>query len=174
MCLLILSYSALKVKNAKGRFMKYLTSYSMTRFLLSLLIVCLSHACRRDPAINIPPPNLEQLYGTWDWVITSGGLAGLTITPASEGVTRSIKFEANGQYTSFQNTELADQSYYVLRENTTYVTGKTIYFVDYISSGKKSEAKFHINEYIQFIGPDTLILSQAYISDGFASVYVRK
>ena len=35
---------------------------------------------------------VELLYGTWDWTYAVGGIAGVTLTPASEGFTRQVVF----------------------------------------------------------------------------------
>jgi len=45
----------------------------------------------------------SQLYHPWEWVRSSGGIAGVIMTPASEGYTQSIDFEENGTYTKYRN-----------------------------------------------------------------------
>jgi len=45
----------------------------------------------------------SQLYYTWEWVRSSGGIGGVVMTPASAGYTQSIDFEENGSYTIYRN-----------------------------------------------------------------------
>jgi hypothetical protein len=37
-------------------------------------------------------PELEGIYGTWDWIRAVGGIAGREITPESEGYTMTVRF----------------------------------------------------------------------------------
>lgn len=46
---------------------------------------------------------LSQLYHTWEWVQSSGGVGGVLTTPASAGYSQSIDFEENGSYTIYRN-----------------------------------------------------------------------
>jgi hypothetical protein len=46
---------------------------------------------------------LRQLYYTWEWVQSIGGIGGVIMNPASEGYTQSIDFEENGSYTKYRN-----------------------------------------------------------------------
>jgi hypothetical protein len=46
---------------------------------------------------------LSQLYHTWEWVRSIGGIGGVVMNPASEGYTQSIDFEENGSYTKYRN-----------------------------------------------------------------------
>jgi hypothetical protein len=46
---------------------------------------------------------LSQLYHTWEWVQSIGGIGGVVMNPASEGYTQSIDFEENGSYTKYRN-----------------------------------------------------------------------
>jgi len=45
----------------------------------------------------------NQLYYTWEWVQSIGGVGGELRTPTSEGYTQSIDFEENGSYTIYRN-----------------------------------------------------------------------
>ena len=50
---------------------------------------------------------ISQLYYTWEWVRSSGGIGGVVMNPASAGYTQSIDFEENGSYTLYRNNLVA-------------------------------------------------------------------
>jgi len=45
----------------------------------------------------------SQLYHTWEWVQSSGGIAGELRTPTSAGYTQAVDFDENGSYTIYRN-----------------------------------------------------------------------
>ena len=66
-------------------------------FLPVLILSLVSASCGSDP-VQPPGPGddgfVELLYGSWDWTYAMGGIAGVTITPASEGYTRRVVISA--------------------------------------------------------------------------------
>ena len=80
----------------------------MKRFM-TVLAVGLACGCS-----SATDPISQQLEGDWDWVESSGGIAGMTHTPASTGETMRLSFSATGI------VELVRDG--VLAAATTYVT----------------------------------------------------
>ncbi len=62
----------------------------MRRFVLLPLVVALA-SCQA----NGTAPNLPDAQGTWEWVTSSGSIAGRTFTPESEGYTLRLEFDGN-------------------------------------------------------------------------------
>ncbi len=57
-------------------------------------------------------PEQEPLVGDWQWVQSSGGIAGLTLTPQSEGYEVLLRFTAAGQAEWWKDGVLTDQTGY--------------------------------------------------------------
>ena len=54
-------------------------------------------------------PGADPLDGSWEWIDASGGIAGTTRTPATEGYTMSVDHRANGgtaRFLVFRNDSL--------------------------------------------------------------------
>ncbi|MDX1396186.1 MAG: hypothetical protein R3195_17530 [Gemmatimonadota bacterium] len=62
--------------------------------LILVVLLAFVAACSDSDPTGPPGPNddefVELLYGSWDWTYAMGGIAGETITPASEGYTRQV------------------------------------------------------------------------------------
>jgi hypothetical protein len=64
---------------------KYFT-FPVLSFVLILTLI----TCKEDEAVI----EGTDLYGKWNWVSSTGGAFGKTLTPASEGYTESMEFKA--------------------------------------------------------------------------------
>jgi hypothetical protein len=69
---------------------------------LALLSLAAGSGCASDPTALFP----ERLEGRWAWTSASGGIAGRTITPATEGYTMEVRFLASGQAQLYRNGAL--------------------------------------------------------------------
>jgi hypothetical protein len=61
---------------------------------LTLVVFLAPAACGSPTASD---ELLETLFGTWSWVQATGGIAGMTRTPVSEGYTRTLTFTRPNQ-----------------------------------------------------------------------------
>lgn len=61
------------------------------------------------------------LIGEWQWLSSSGGIAGQILTPETEQVSRSIIID-NSRVQYFENSKLIKTSNYTLDENTSVLT----------------------------------------------------
>ena len=132
--------------------------------ILAITVLITFVGCRKD--ISLQDPSLEKLFGKWDWVNSSGGIAGGTRTPASEGYTFIIEFSKKGIYKTFKNGEVfwVKQGKFSLEKGTSiYHTGEAN-LINYKDEDRKQEIKF---------AGDTLYLDdQCY--DCYSNVYVKK
>ena len=56
----------------------------------------------------------SQLYYTWEWAQSSGGIGGVVMNPASEGYTQSVDFEENGSYAIYRNNLVVSSGTYTI------------------------------------------------------------
>ena len=132
----------------------------LASLFLILMIGCEDHENIENVTFNSPE---DQIIGKWEWIRTTGGLAGVDETPLSTGKTLQINFESNG---AFVWGPLEDAS----------ITG--MYYLDTVMTIFSSIPLPVINldsnlifEY-KFWGNDSLDLSENYY-DGFNYSFVR-
>jgi hypothetical protein len=102
------------------------------------------------------------LVGTWNWVYSTGGIVGVTQTPASTGETRSVEFSSNGQFQSDINGNLRYGQYQIVTAHS-ILTNSTTNQLHYSSGPNQTFVLAH----------DSLILDdEAY--DGFRTIFVRR
>jgi hypothetical protein len=73
---------------------------SRTRALVlpvALVVLIATSAWASNPTASEGDELPDALFGTWSWVQASGGIAGGTITPESEGYTRTLIFISPNQ-----------------------------------------------------------------------------
>ena len=107
----------------------------------------------------------ESLYGVWIWSESSGGIAGMRLTPITEGYSSVIEFHQSGIYKEYKNEQLEMTSKFTL------TTGNTIYTSE-IANLIEFEA-YPIMQSIEFGKSDTLFLRDECF-DCFVHTYVRK
>ena len=71
--------------------MKSRTQLIITSLLFSTLFLS---ACKKD--IASPSDESKQLFGTWEWIGSSGGITGGGM-PESVDIIHSLEFNKNGQ-----------------------------------------------------------------------------
>ena len=85
-----------------------------TRLFMLVWVVVISGvlfcpACKKSSSSEY-----SQLYYTWEWVRSSGGIGGVEMTPDSEGYNQSIAFEENGTYTIYRNDTVVGSGTYTI------------------------------------------------------------
>jgi hypothetical protein len=127
--------------------------------------------CRKD--ISVPDTNLEKLFGTWNWVQSTGGFGGQTITPTTTGYSQTVEFGKNGINKIYKNGKQQDKYKFTLTLGTSIHSTGLAYLINYKHTGL-----FHYNESItaqsiMFGGQDSLFLCDE-ASDGYDNIYTRK
>jgi hypothetical protein len=75
-------------------------------------------------------PTQELLGGEWEWVGSSGGIAGRSVTPASEGYTVRFAFSGN-QLNIFRNDSLRTTALFTVRgDEVTYQPSISVFGFD--------------------------------------------
>lgn len=90
--------------------------------VLSLLLA----ACRSAGT----DPRVEAITGEYDWIGSTGGIAGRTVTPQSEGYRVRLRFSGN-QVSIFRNDSLMATSLFTIRaDEVTYQPAISIFGFD--------------------------------------------
>ena len=58
----------------------------------------------------------NYVYQTWDWVQSRGGIAGVTLTPASTGYTQRAIYRSDGKYELYRNDSLIQSTTYSISQ----------------------------------------------------------
>jgi hypothetical protein len=134
---------------------------SFFAFMTTSLVNCAGKISEHDSVIR-------KLYGTWDWVESSGGFDGGTITPAKAGFHKSIEFNIDGIYTlSIDGIEKEKTEFSLSKEKSIYAS--SAWTVKY---GTSTEKRSNLQS-IKFGGKDTLFLSDE-CYDCYRHIYTRK
>lgn len=131
-------------------------------FTLIFTVFIFFSACIKE--IQVPHPNLKKVFGKWQWVSSTGGFAGKTITPASEGYPLRVEFRTNGIYRKYKGDTLIEKKKFSFSPETSIHHGKPVWTVSFADSSLKMA--------ISYSGPDTLMLNEQ-VFDGFGHVYAR-
>lgn len=133
-------------------------------FALSLAASFAMTSCDQDaPTPEAPAESL--LVGRWEFIQTSGGIAGYT-TPADPDRKQEIVFGANGNVEFYLNGGLTTTNSYFTFNATSRNTGQPEPFVQY---GPDAGSKLRVQQ----LDASELLLSQDY-ADGFTYHYIRR
>ena len=106
----------------------------------------------------------SMLYHRWEWVQSSGGIAGVVQTPQSEGYTRAIDFTENGFFTVFQDNAVVISSTYTIIRAQSILDNQQYDMIVFDNTLLESAI-------LQLSG-DTLTLREE-VFDGFTHTYRR-
>jgi hypothetical protein len=143
-------------------------------FLMALAFIALPlifSSCRKD--ISLPDPSLDKLFGSWEWVETSGDYGGEIHTPQSDGDTWSIEFNKDGISKQYKNGKKVKKYKFTLSVGTSVLTNANAWFITFDNSCIMDQKKPPMPQFFSFGGQDTLFISDDFI-DGYNYVYVRK
>jgi len=113
---------------------------------------------------NSEVPSLQsELLGEWQWIESSGGIAGVTHTPESTGEEHVLIFRSNTVKKYINNTLVSETNYSI--EQVDSSSGERVDLFVYDDGG--------IDRRIQLDG-NYLILYDYNVSDGFQYEYQRK
>jgi len=81
--------------------------------VLALACAFLLAGCGSDPVANDGRFSVDDLYGSWSWVSSQGGIAGETRTPESEGFEQTIVIEEPNLISLFRDGEVAASTTFI-------------------------------------------------------------
>ena len=137
-------------------------------FILSFLSV--AQTCNKE--IPLPNPEMKKLFGKWNWIETSGGFTGKTITPALTRYALEIEFTKEGVFQKFKNEKSEVRMKFKVIEGKSIFSEENAYLLSLSVFDSSSAESFH-KQSVRFRGSDTLYLYEE-CHDCFSHVYVRK
>lgn len=127
----------------------------MKQLLGIFLLTAALFSCEQDSVNN-------ELVGTWKWVESTGGIAGVTLKPDS-GVVRILSFKENGDFSVSENGQNLVQTTYTITSDTSIYNHEKVPMIKFKDEGQLTRS-FSIKA-------DTLFLSDE-VYDGFTSKYL--
>jgi len=83
----------------------------------SLLTAFVLVSCGKE--ITFPSDEAARIVGTWQWIESTGGIAGVTRTPASTGESIRAIFTSKGTYQKYVNNQVEIDATYSMEEGPT-------------------------------------------------------
>lgn len=139
----------------------------MKNAILAVLVACFLFACKTTQITKDEQSvDVYSLNGQWDWKGTTGGIAGITITPETARYILHIEFK-NNELLFYKNNNVTQQYHY------TIIKDKTIYSTDSLYVIKPESSINALPLVITKATRDTIVLADN-VNDGFSSTYVKR
>lgn len=107
---------------------------------------------------------LDKLIGTWCWVETTGGIAGVHQTPASTGHTRKLIFNKDLTFQVYEDEKLKSSGCFEIEFGKSLILQKDAFMLKFDTNSATN--------IIQFDNDGNLILGQD-VYDGFVKKYAK-
>ncbi|MBS1525077.1 MAG: hypothetical protein JST19_05475 [Bacteroidetes bacterium] len=135
--------------------------------ILWLSFILLGVSCKKGIGPE-PVVDINKIYGTWDWLSSSGGFAGGTETPQNTHTRMSLKI-TNGTMYSYRNDTLVSQRNFVVVKAKSFIVTQagtdSSYFIHFTPQS--------LDQQIMAAQSNSLTLAEV-ADDGFISGYVRR
>lgn len=76
--------------------------------------------------ISIKKLSDQSIIGEWEWVESSGGIAGVTLIPETVGYTKTYDFNSDSTLSVYRNDTLVNKSGFHLKDDTLDIDGENI------------------------------------------------
>lgn len=130
----------------------------MKNTILFLVIIVFASFCSKDDE----PKIATELIGSWIWIESSGGIAGVTSTPETTGNEITIEFTSE-KYTKYINGVVDIEMTYKIENGNTIRKTENTYLIIYENERKQS---------IELIGNKLILFDECY--DCYQNEYVKK
>ena len=137
----------------------------MKSLVYLLMIFCAASCKKENVKVKNPDVDLSKIYGKWNWVNSTGGIAGLTITPKTAGYNMSVEYRINKSVYFFRNDTLQNQAKFAIVKGNSIFSVDPAYIIKYDPDG--------MDHVIIKAKKDTLILADN-VNDGFTILYVKQ
>jgi hypothetical protein len=128
--------------------------------ILSIATVMIIASCTKA---DLPTPESENIIGEWEWVESSGGIAGTLIKASDVDYSKQLVFKENGKYRKCTNDKKDSRGNFEISSST----------IDRYTLTLVKEESFGTLD-LRFSGQDTISLYPKDCNDCFADTYVRK
>jgi len=137
-------------------------------FVVNLLIA----SCKKE--IAVPNEIDRDLFASWKWIKTDGGLNGGINTPALAGFEEFIEYRSKGEFYRYKGTQKTESLKFSIIQGQSIFTGQTVDLLTYKKAGllnRQNQNDFIKQSFI--FRADTLILQEE-TTAGFKIYYVKK
>jgi hypothetical protein len=131
--------------------------FTLTIIIASLFLTAWKQSPSADPVV-------EKLFGKWNWLKTTGGIAGQFSSPSTVKHSEMLEFEKNGKFIRYKDEKVIVENNFILTIDTLIPSRPKTYWL-------KNVGKY--NQSVTFKGNDTLILTDE-CDDCFISTYARQ
>src|SRR5437763_1165832 len=107
------------------------TKHVLIFFLMAVCYLPLESCTKDQVNSNTHPGFNMKLYKSWNWIESSGGLAGKTITPVSAGYSLAIEFRSTGICKRFKNGQLQSETTFVINKGTSIYNPDSVDLIKY-------------------------------------------
>jgi len=133
-----------------------------------LAVVLVPAACSSDPTAPDGDQLPGALFGSWSWIQSSGGIAGTTRTPETEGYTETVTFTAPNQVTLLRDGATRGTTtfeFVPLMDNGSAVRSAQLLYAESLTG--------FAEQWVQITEGGNLVLSDP-CCDGFTSEWSRE
>jgi hypothetical protein len=124
------------------------------KIILLISVILSATSCTKDKS--------HQITGTWEWVSTTGGIAGINETPQSTGMEKMLII--NDEFIFYyENGDLVRQSAYKIVEAPSIYSSGTVKQVEIEGSSIRQS----------FLAGDLTLVMRDEVYDGFEHTYIR-
>ncbi len=134
--------------------------------LLFCMVFLFSLGCKKKD-INVPDKELNELFGSWDLVMKSGGFFGGVQTPLTMGYQQSLKFTKEGRCYTYNDGSRTGQDNFEFEYQARGMNAP--YEMHYIIKYKEQSLPQWVH-----IQNDTLFLDDAFCNDCYSYLYVKQ
>jgi hypothetical protein len=113
----------------------------------------------------------KKLIGKWQWIESSGGMAGEILNPQTEKYEMQIEFTKKGRFTEWKDQKITTCLKYVVKSGKSIHSKDPQPIITYIP--KPNSKSTLMSDSFEFYGNDTLMLkNECY--DCYARLFIRK
>lgn len=128
------------------------------------MLICAISCKKGNIKTNSGGVDPEKIYGKWNWVNSTGGFAGTTITPKLAGYSEWVEYKRDKSVYYYRNDTLKNQAKYAVAKGYSIFYEKPACIIKYTPDA--------IDQVIIKATKDTLILADN-VNDGFTILYVK-
>jgi hypothetical protein len=113
----------------------------------------------------------KKLIGKWQWIESSGGMAGEILNPQTEKYEMQIEFTKKGRFTEWKDQKTTASLKYMVKNGKSIHSKEPQPIITYIP--KPNSKSTLMSDSFEFYGNDTLMLkTECY--DCYARLFIRK
>ena len=131
-----------------------LKSISKYLFLIISIALCGCTTADREPESTTGDQEQAALNGKWQWVRSTGSIAGITVTPQNSGRTMEIEFTSDKVFNKYVDNQLVYTSPYTVQLKDSIIQYTTLALFESVGLGFDHQ----VEQQFSIIDKSTLLL----------------